>query len=309
MNNGMKSLFLAGLSLALCQPALRAQEKTAKPVPEAATQFSSEKEKISYAVGMTFGLQLKSSKFEVDPEIVIQALKDSLAGKELKMTEQQRGEVLRAYQQQMRAKMEEQRKVTLEKNKKDAAAFFEANKSKPGVNVLVVTNRGQTAEMQYKVISEGNGPVPTANDIVTVSYRGTLIDGKEFDSTAKHGGQPLKTPVGRGIIPGWTEALEHMKVGSKWEIFVPSDLAYGDYGRPPEIEPGAPLIFEMELLSAEPAPPPAQPQPPHQQPLTSDIIRVPSKAELDKGAKIEVMTPEEAERRAKAETNKPAGKQ
>jgi FKBP-type peptidyl-prolyl cis-trans isomerase FkpA len=130
--------------------------------------------------------------------------------------------------------------------------------------------------------------------MVSVKYRGTFINGKEFDNSEKMG-QPFKTKVGMGIIRGWTAALEKMKVGSKWELFIPSALAYGDMGRP-NIEGGSTLIFEVELLGIEPpAPPPPQNT---AQPLTSDIIKVPSAEELKKGAKIEVIKPEEAARQA-----------
>jgi FKBP-type peptidyl-prolyl cis-trans isomerase 2 len=160
---------------------------------------------------------------------------------------------------------------------------------------------GSNAEMQYKVITEGSGPTPQSNDVVQVNYRGTLIDGKEFDSSAKHGG-PQKFPANR-VVRGWSEALQHMKVGSKWELFIPSSLAYGDVGNP-NIEPGSTLLFEVELVGIEP------PQaPPTSQPLTSDIIKVPSAEELKKGAKIEVIKPEDAARMAnQAHTNAPAKK-
>jgi FKBP-type peptidyl-prolyl cis-trans isomerase FklB len=141
--------------------------------------------------------------------------------------------------------------------------------------------------------------------MVSVNYKGTLINGKEFDSSAKHGGQPAKFGV-KGVIPAWTEALQMMKVGSKWELYVPSSLAYRDYGSGPMIEAGATLIFEIELLGAETPPPPTPPQP-----LTSDIIRVPSAEELKAGSNIQVLKPEDVERltrEATNATNKAAGK-
>ncbi len=135
--------------------------------------------------------------------------------------------------------------------------------------------------------------MPKSNDTVTVNYRGTLVDGKEFDSSAKNGA-PLKRAANQ-LIRGWTEALQMMKVGSKWELYLPSTLAYGDRAAGPLIEPGSTLIFEMELLGIDTP-----------QPLTSDIIRVPSAEELKAGAKIEVLKPEEVEKQTKAATNKPA---
>src|SRR5262249_19838059 len=159
--------------------------------------------------------------------------------------------------------------------------FLAENKKKPGVKTHSVTLAdGTTAEMQYKVITNGTGEMPKSNDIVVVNYKGTLINGKEFDSSAKHGG-PLKRPA-NSLIRGWTEAVRRMRVGSKGELSVPSALAYGDRAAGPDIEPGATLIFEMELTGIEVPPPPPAPA----QPLTSDIIRVPSAEELKKGAKI-----------------------
>jgi FKBP-type peptidyl-prolyl cis-trans isomerase FklB len=273
----------AGLGLSLLQtPAAAAEEKAAT--------FKDDKEKASYALGMWFGNQIKRSNMEVDTDVTISAMKDLLAGREPKLTDQQVQETLRNYQ------MESQRKVA-EKNKKAGEAFLAENKSKPGVKTLEVTLPDSTkAEMQYKVITEGTGAIPKSNDTVTVNYRGTLIDGKEFDSSAKHG-QPGKFMVNR-VVKGWTEALERMKVGSKWEVYIPSALAYGDRGNP-NIEPGSTLIFEVELLTIEP------PQPtPTSQPLTSDIIKVPSADELKKGAKIEVIKPEDAARMAQEAQDK-----
>ena len=157
--------------------------------------------------------------------------------------------------------------------------------------------------MQYKVITEGTGATPKTSDTVTVNYRGTLISGKEFDSSAKRP-QPSKFPV-TGVVKGWTEALQMMKVGSKWELYLPSDLAYGDRGFGQNIEPGTMLIFEMELLGIEaPATPAAAPtaaMSKPSQPLTSDIIRVPSAEELKKGAKPEVIKAEDVDKQIKQE--------
>ena len=256
--------------------------------------FKDDKEKASYAVGMYCGNMIKRSSMDVDMDVVVAAMKEALAGKELRLTDQQASETLRAYQQEARRK-------TAEKNKKEGAEFLEANAQKPGVKTLTValsdTNK---VDMQYKVITEGTGPTPGSNDTVSVKYRGTLLNGKEFDNSEKSGG-PRKFRV-NGVIKGWTAALEHMKVGSKWELFVPSALAYGDMGNP-NIEPGSTLLFEVELVGTEP---PAAATP--AQPLTSDIIKVPSADELKKGAKIEVIKPEEAARMA-AEAQKKAAEE
>jgi FKBP-type peptidyl-prolyl cis-trans isomerase FklB len=277
-------ILTVGVALCLSQPLWATEEKS---------DFKDDKEKASYAIGMYFGNQIKRGNMEVDVETVNNAMRDVLAGKTLKLNDQQAQEAIRTYQQA------EQKRVA-EKNKKEGEAFLSANKTRPGVKVHpVVLPDGTTAEMQYKVISEGTGEIPKSNDVVQVNYKGTLTSGKEFDSSAKHGGQPSKFPVTR-VVKGWTEALEMMKVGSKWELYLPAALAYGERGYPPDIAPGAALIFEMELVGIEPPAPPPAPA----QPLTSDIIRVPSADELKKGAKIEVLKPEDVEKaRKEAEKN------
>jgi FKBP-type peptidyl-prolyl cis-trans isomerase len=246
--------------------------------------FKDDREKASYGIGLIFGNQIKRSGMDVDVDLVSAAMKDVLAGHDLKLTEQQGQEALRNYQMESRRK-------TAEKNKKEGEAFLEENKKKPGVKTQSTPLReGGTAEFQYKVITEGTGAIPKSNDVVSVNYRGTFINGKEFDSSAKHG-QPGKFAVNR-VVKGWTDALQMMKVGSKWELYLPSSLGYGDAGNP-NIEPGSTLVFEVELLGIEP-PAPVQAS----QPLTSDIIKVPSAEELKKGAKIEVIKPEDAARMA-----------
>jgi FKBP-type peptidyl-prolyl cis-trans isomerase len=262
------------------------------PAPADKSAFKDDKEKASYAIGMYFGTQLKRGGMDIDEDVAIGAMKDMLAGKEPKLTEQEVQTVIRSYQMESRKKL-------AEKNKALGEAFLAENKKKAGVKTHAVTlHDGKTAEMQYKVITEGTGVMPKSNDVVSVTYRGTLIDGKEFDSTAKHGGTPMKRAANQ-LVRGWTEALQMMKVGSKWEIYLPSSLAYGD-NPTPTIEPGSTLIFEMELLGIEaPQPPPVAQA--HPQPLTSDIIKVPSAEELKKGAKIEVIKPEDAAKAAQAD--------
>jgi FKBP-type peptidyl-prolyl cis-trans isomerase FklB len=249
-------------------------------------QFKDNREKASYGVGVYFGNQIKRSSMDVDVDTVSAAIKDVLAGKETRLTDPQAQEAIAAYQKESQGK-------AAEKNKKEGEAFLAENKKKPGVKTHKVTlPDGITAEMQYKVITEGTGAMPKSNDTVHVNYRGTLINGKEFDSSAKHGG-PLARPA-NSLVKGWTEALQMMKTGSKWELYLPSALAYGDRGGQ-GIEPGAALIFEMELLSFDTPQPPPPPQP-----LTSDIIRVPSAEELKAGAKVEVIKAEDLEKMTKA---------
>jgi len=280
MRIGMKMMVWCGLGLILLQVPARAEDKAT---------FKDDKEKASYAIGMYFGNQLKRSNMELDTDVVIGALKDVLAGKDPKLTDQEGQQVIRTYQQESRRKQ-------AEKNKAEGDAFLAENKKKEGIKTHTVTLAdGKTAELQYKVITEGSGASPKSNDVVSVTYKGTLLNGKEFDSTAKHGGTPLKRAANQ-LVRGWTEALQLMKVGSKWEIYLPSTLAYGDAGTP-TIEPGSTLIFEMELLGVEaPQPPPTASA--QTQPLTSDIIKVPSAEELKKGAKIEVIKPEDAAKQA-----------
>ena len=281
MRIGLKMALAIGLGLATVQSSVRAAED--KPA------FKDDKEKASYAIGMYFGNQIKRSNMELDEDVIVSAMKDMLAGKEPRLNDQESQSVIRSYQM-------ESRKKVAEKNKTIGEAFLAENKKKEGVKTHTVTlPDGKTVEMQYKVLKEGTGAMPKSNDVVSVTYRGTLIDGKEFDSTAKHGGTPLKRAANQ-LVRGWTEALQLMKVGSKWEIYLPSALAYGDNGTP-TIEPGSTLIFEMELLGVEaPQPPPVAQA--HPQPLTSDIIKVPSAEELKKGAKIEVIKPEDAAKAA-----------
>jgi FKBP-type peptidyl-prolyl cis-trans isomerase FklB len=301
MKNVLRTILAAGLGLGCFQLSAPAQTNgPASAPPKDSPEV--QKEKVSYAIGMNWGQQLKRAGFDVDVEVIANAIKETMAGKTPKYTEMQAREALNAYQMDLRKKKDEERVKLAEKNKKEGEAFLAANKSKPGVKTKTVELAdGKTAEMQYKVITEGTGAMPHSNDVVSVNYRGTLINGKEFDSSAKHG--QLKRPA-NSLIRGWTEALQMMKTGSKWELYLPSTLAYSDFPMGQDIEPGSTLIFEVELVGVEAPPPP----PPPAAPLTSDIIKVPSAEELKKGAKIEVLKPEEAaklaaEQQAK-ETNK-----
>jgi FKBP-type peptidyl-prolyl cis-trans isomerase FklB len=292
-------VLLASVGAVLAQSPLLAEQKAtnAPPVrpgrppetPIPPGTFKDEEEKISYSIGLTFGNQIKRAGFEVNVDVVAGAIRDVMAGKEMKITEQQARQAITAYQQEAQKKL-------ADKNHKAGEAFLAENKTKPGVKTHEVTLAdGTKAEMQYKVITSGTGATPKSNDVVSVNYRGTLINGKEFDNSAKRG-QPLKRPA-NALVRGWTEALQMMKVGDKWELYLPSSLAYGDRAAGPEIEPGSTLIFEMELVGVEA--PQAAAAPAGPQPLTSDIIKVPSADELKKGAKIEVIKAEDAAKLAK----------
>jgi len=220
-------------------PAAKTGQSTAAKRPVAPLTLKTDKDKLSYAVGMNIGRSIHSQSMEIDPAILLRGLKDEMAGKTV-MTDMEAHNTLMQAQQEAKKKIDETRQASMEPNKKAGDAFLAANKTKEGVVTL-------PSGLQYKILKEGTGPKPTPADSVVCNYRGTLIDGKEFDSSYKRG-QPATFPVGQ-VIKGWTEALQLMPVGSKWQLFVPADLAYGDRGAGPDIGPGATLIFEVELIS------------------------------------------------------------
>lgn len=202
--------------------------------------LKTQKEKLSYAMGVEAGNNMKRQSVDIDPDVLLQGLKDALSGSALLMNEEEMLAVKNAFRQEMMARQAEETKKLMEKNKKAGEEFLEENKKKEGVKTL-------PSGLQYKVITEGKGKSPQATDTVTVNYRGTTIEGTEFDSSYKRG-QPATFPV-NGVIPGWTEALQLMKEGAKWQIFIPSSLAYGEKGAGGVIGPNATLIFEVELIS------------------------------------------------------------
>lgn len=218
-----------------------AKATTAKPAT-AAPALTTKKEKVSYAIGADLGGKLKSSSIDVDPNILTRALKDSLTGAKSAMTDDEIRATLSDLTKDMQAKQATLNKEKADKNKQEGEAFLTANKTKEGVVAL-------PSGLQYKIIKAGTGPKPTAADTVVCNYKGTLIDGKEFDSSYKRG-QPATFPVG-GVIKGWTEALQLMSVGSTWQLFIPADLAYGDRQAGPDITPGSTLVFEVELVSIQ----------------------------------------------------------
>ena len=259
---------------------------TAAPLwADGTLQLADEKSRVSYAIGMMLGQNFfKRNGLDtnaVDVDIAAQGMKAIQAGATPLLTDVEMQQVLKTFQKEFAAKQETLHAQEAVKNKADGDAFLAANKKNAGVTTL-------PDGLQYMVITNGSGPMPSPNDKVSVNYRGTLIDGTEFDSSYKRG-QPADFPV-TAVIHGWTEALEKMPVGSKWKLFIPSDLAYGERGRP-GIPPNSVLIFEIELLDTKATPPPAAP--PMTQPLTSDIIKVPSAAEMKNGAKIEVIKPQD----------------
>ena len=257
--------------------------------------LTDDKSRLSYAIGMMTGHQWKLQGLDFDPDLYARGIKDAMAGGTMLLTPEQAQQIIVPFQKDFAAKQQQRQIELTAKNKTDGEAFLETNKNQPGVITL-------PDGLQYKVITDGDGETPAANDIVTVNYRGTFIDGTEFDSSYKRG-QPAQFQTG-GVIPGWTEALLKMKAGSKWRLFVPSGLAYGPSGRP-GIPPNSTLIFEVELLAVQHSSPQpaAAPPPPANPPLTSDIIKVPSKAEMDKGAKIEIIKAEDAQKLQQSQTN------
>ena len=200
--------------------------------------LNTQKNKMSYIIGMDIGSNLKKQSIDVDPNILAKGIKDALAGQKPLLSDQEIRETMAAHQSEMKAKQE----ALAKKNKEEGDAFLAGNKKKEGVKTL-------PSGLQYKVIKAGKGKKPKPDDSVTTQYRGTLIDGTEFDSSYKRG-QPATFKVS-GVIPGWTEALQLMEEGAKWQLFIPPNLAYGERGAGGVIGPSATLIFEIELISIQ----------------------------------------------------------
>jgi FKBP-type peptidyl-prolyl cis-trans isomerase FklB len=220
------------------KPAARSVTKPAGAAPALTTQ----KDKFSYALGMNLGTGLHRQAVQVNSDLLARGLKDALTGGKTLLTEDQARAVLMEVQNDMRKKQQEKMQQAGEGNKKEGEAFLAANKTKEGVVSL-------PSGMQYKILQAGTGAKPTATDTVVCNYKGTLLNGTEFDSSYKRG-QPATFPVG-GVIKGWTEALQLMPVGSKWQLFIPADMAYAERGAGADIGPNATLIFEVELLSIQ----------------------------------------------------------
>ncbi len=207
---------------------------------EGETVLKTERDKLSYSIGLDVGNNLKRQSIDIDPEIFSRGLKDALTANKPLLTEQEIQNTMMNFKNDMQAKQMEQMNVTGEKNIKDGESFLAENSKKEGVTTL-------PSGLQYKVVKEGTGNIPKSTDTVSVHYRGTLLNGTEFDSSYKRG-QPATFGV-KGVIKGWTEALQLMKTGAKWKLFIPSELAYGDRGAGRNIGPSETLVFEVELLS------------------------------------------------------------
>jgi FKBP-type peptidyl-prolyl cis-trans isomerase FklB len=214
-------------------------------VAQKKVELKSEKDKLGYSIGFDMGSSIKRNGIDVDPRILTKAIQDALSGGKPLMTEQEMRESITAFQKDMAAKQQEKMKVLGGKNRKEGAAFLAENSKKEGVKAL-------PSGLQYMVLAEGAGKQPKATDTVTVQYRGTLIDGAEFDSSYKRG-QPATFALNQ-VIKGWTEGVQLLKEGGKIRLFVPSELAYGDRGAGAQIGPNAALIFEIELISIGQAP-------------------------------------------------------
>jgi FKBP-type peptidyl-prolyl cis-trans isomerase FklB len=270
--NSLLITLLAGIALVLpvsaqdTPPASSTPTSPAKPAPKAATgqtatsttktpaaktgtaakpaplPLKTAKDKASYAIGMSMAKGMKSQGVDIDPAILARGLKDGLAGK-AQLTDEEAQAALTDLQKSVRVQQEEKAKVAAEVNRKEGDAFLAANKAQSGVVTL-------PSGLQYKILKAGTGPRPTAADSVVCQYKGALLNGKEFDSSYKRG-QPATFPVGQ-VIPGWTEALQLMPVGSKWQLWVPSNLAYGQRAAGPDIGPNSTLVFEVELESIAP---------------------------------------------------------
>ena len=227
----MRSVWMAVLAILVMAGSVIAEEPIA---------LKSQKDKISYIIGLDIGNNLKRQGAEIDPDTLLRGMKDALSGSKPLLSEDEIREVTTAFRQEMAQKQAEVTKKLAEKNKSEGEAFLGENKKKEGVKIL-------PSGLQYKVITEGSGRSPKESDTVTVNYKGTFVDGTEFDSSYKRG-EPATFPV-NGVIKGWTEALPLMKEGAKWQLFIPPSLAYGEAGAGNAIGPNATLIFEVELIS------------------------------------------------------------
>ncbi len=234
----MYSRFLSLMFLLLFAFGCTAEETKAAPE----LKLDTPKSRISYTIGANIAKDFKAQKIDVDADVLLQGMKDTLAGKEMRLTDEEMAAEIQNFQKEMQAKMVAEMEALSAKNKAAGEAFLAENSKKEGV---VVTASG----LQYKIIEAGDGASPGPSDMATVHYRGTLIDGTQFDSSYDRG-TPATFPVS-GVIAGWTEALQLMKPGAKWQIVIPADLAYGERGAGQEIGPNSTLVFDVELVSVE----------------------------------------------------------
>jgi len=260
----MKRMGMAVLALGLFACGVRAQQAPAKApaappakapaaaaapgaqAPTLAPGFKTQKEKVSYAIGMEMGKGVKSQGIDVDPSILLQGLKDALSDAKPQMGEEELRQVITALQQEIRQKQMQIQEAAAAENKTKGDAFLAENAKKEGMVVL-------PDGLQYKILTAGQGKKPAETDTVLCNYKGTFLDGTEFDSSTR-AGKPVPFEL-KNVIPGFREILQLMPVGSKWQVFVPSNLAYGERGAGGVIGPNATLIFEIELVSIQETPP------------------------------------------------------
>jgi FKBP-type peptidyl-prolyl cis-trans isomerase FklB len=227
----MKNTLLALACLGLLAPTACAQEQT--PV-------QSDQQKASYSLGYNIGRDFSQKQLDIDPDVLMRGMKDALSGNATALSEDEMRQAMMDMQKKMVAQQQQQVQQLAETNEQAGKAFLAENRQKEGVKTTM-------SGLQYKVISKGTGKKPGRDDKVTVNYRGRLLDGTEFDSSYRRN-KPATFPVG-GVIPGWTEGLQMMKEGAKWQLFIPAKLAYGEKGAGPMIGPNSTLIFDVELIS------------------------------------------------------------
>ena len=231
MTQKMTVIWMMVLGITLLAAQVNAEEQ---PV------LKTNQDKVSYGIGVDVGRNFKRQEIEVDPDLLLKGLKDGLSDGKLLLPEGELRRIMNTFQSELRQKQTQAMRIAAVENKKIGDAFLAENKTKPGVVTL-------PSGLQYKILTAGNGKMPTDADTVECSYRGTLVDGTEFDRSEP--GKPATFKVGGGVIPGWTEALKLMPVGSNWQLFIPANLAYGARGAGRDIGPNATLIFEIELVA------------------------------------------------------------
>jgi UDP-GlcNAc:undecaprenyl-phosphate/decaprenyl-phosphate GlcNAc-1-phosphate transferase len=232
----MKRVWMAGLWIGLFACSASAQDQ---PV------LKTQKDKISYAIGLEMGKGVKDQGFDVDPNMLTMGVKEALSGGKSQLSDEDFRAIIANIQEEMKQKQMQAAEEAASDNKKEGEAFLAENTKKEGVVTL-------PSGLQYKVITAGQGKKPLETDTVLCNYKGTFIDGTEFDSSAQTG-KPVAFDL-KGILPGFKEALLLMPVGSKWQLFIPSDLAYGEHGAGTVIGPNVTLIFEVELVSIQASP-------------------------------------------------------
>ena len=285
----MKKYLLYFAGLGMCVGAAQAADDV---------DLKDEMNRVSYGIGFNMGSSLTRQNIEVEQEALLQGVIDALDGSEGKMTMEEIQEALNDFKVKHQAMMAEKLKKDGEANRLKGVAFLEENGKKDGVVTL-------PSGLQYKVVEAGSGATPGATDKVTVHYRGTLLDGTEFDSSYSRN-EPSSFTLNQ-VIRGWQEGLQLMNPGAHWELYIPSEMAYGSRGTRSGIGPDETLIFDVKLVSIEKTAP--VPAPAARQPITSDIIKVPSKEELEKGAKIEILKKEDVEREVAKQKEKEAANQ